>query len=427
MRTLYTIVMYLLTPVILYRLAVRGLRAPAYFGRWKERFGFFNSPGYDESIWVHAVSVGEFNAAIPLIRALRAQYPEHPFVVTTVTPTGSEQVQRVLGGEVFHVYLPYDLPAAVKRFLKRVRPRLAVVMETEIWPNLFYACREQMIPIVVANARLSERSLRGYRPVRSLAAMSLNCSTRVAAQTETDLERLLLLGGEPDIMRVVGSLKFDLDVPAELAPMGQEIRQTWGANRFVMVAGSTHEDDEVPLMQAWAQLQAIDPDALLVIAPRHPERFARVVGRCRSAGYRTGQRSVEAAATHNTQCFVVDTLGELMRYYAAADLAFVGGSLAHVGGHNVLEPAALGVPVLVGPHTFNFSEITRMLLKRGGARRVRDANELGTAIVELHSDRDALKAMGRAGSKLVLENKGALSRTLALISEAEEVEIKPLK
>ncbi len=418
MRTLYTIVMYLLTPVILYRLAVRGLRMPAYFWRWKERFAFFPPPGITDSIWIHAVSVGEFNAALPLIRALMERYPAHSFVVTTVTPTGSEQVTRVFGERVFHVYLPYDLPAAVGRFLDAVKPRIGVVMETEIWPNLFCGCRDRGIPIVVANARLSERSLRGYRPVRSLAAMALNCATRVGAQTRTDRDRLLKLGGRPEILEVVGSLKFDLQLAPNLAARGRALRAAWGAERLVLVAGSTHEDDERPLMQAYARLLEIDPAALLVIAPRHPERFARVAARCRGLGYRTATRSTERSAGPETQCFVVDTMGELMNYYAAGDLAFVGGSLAKVGGHNVLEAAALGVPVIVGPHTFNFAEITRMLLEQGAAVRVRNAAQLSRAVIDLAADPEGRARMGRAALALVTANRGALARTLELIEEA---------
>ncbi len=420
----YTLVMYLLIPVILYRLAIRGLRAPAYFKRWRERFGFFPKPDFDHSIWVHAVSVGEVNAAVPLIRSLMAHYPGCPFVVTTVTPTGSERLLQVFGDQVFHVYLPYDLPAAIQRFLDRVNPQIAVIMETELWPNLLQVCYGNRIPIVIANARLSERSLRGYRPVQALAAMALNCASHIAAQTHTDENRLLRLGGDPDKIDVVGSLKFDLQLSKGLEEDGRKIRSQWGKQRFVFIAASTHEDDEGPILETFAHLLQRDASALLVIAPRHPERFARVVSRCRSAGLHTAQRSVEAQATAKDQCFVVDTLGELMRYYAASDLAFVGGSLAQVGGHNVLEPAALGVGVLVGPHTFNFSEITELLLDRGGAARVHSATELTQRLLALHADRDALRAMGQAGFDLVQENRGALERTLALVEAAAPAQLR---
>jgi len=418
MRRLYTVVMYLLTPVILYRLAVRGIKAPAYFGRWRERFGFFKKPDFSGSIWIHAVSVGEVNASIALVHELKRRYQDRQFVITTVTPTGSERVTTVFGDDVFHVYLPYDLPAAVRRFLDRVQPVLAVVLETEIWPNLFCQCYQRQIPIVIANARLSERSLKGYRPVQSLAAMSLNCASSVAAQTQTDAERLRKLGGKPEILHVVGSLKFDMQWPEDLSEIGQELRHSWGKDRFVWVAASTHEDDEIPVMEAYQKLLLRDPDALLVLVPRHPERFSRAISRCRSLGYRTVTRSEDAEPDFSTQCLVVDTMGELMRYYAAADVAFVGGSLAYIGGHNVLEPAALGIPVLVGPHTFNFSEITALLLNRGGATRVENEVALSREIIELYTDPELRKKMGQDAYKLVLENRGALKRTLELVEHA---------
>lgn len=410
--------MYLLTPVILYRLAVRGLRARAYFWRWRERFGFFPKPDFDSSVWVHAVSVGEFNAAMPLIRQLMTHYPDQALVVTTVTPTGSDQVIRNLGDQVFHVYLPYDLPAAVNRFLDRTNPLFAVVMETEIWPNLFGVTRDRGIPLVVANARLSERSLKGYRPVRSLVANALNCATAVAAQTETDRQRLRKLGGRPEILHVVGSLKFDLQLPPGLEKFGSEVRSEWGSDRLVVAAASTHEEDDEAVLPAFIELTRQHPSALLVIAPRHPERFARVIARCRALGLATASRSEDRAATPTTQVFVIDTMGELLKYFAAADIAFVGGSIAKVGGHNVLEPAALGVPVLVGPHTFNFAEITEMLLSRQGAMRIDDASTLARRLCELADNPSLRRDMGRRGFDLVRENRGALQRTLELVQSA---------
>lgn len=418
MRILYTLVMYLLTPVILYRLAIRGLRAPAYFARWRERFGFFPAPPMENSIWVHAVSVGEFNAAIPLVRALMKRFPESPFVITTVTPTGSDRVVQVFGDEVFHVYLPYDLPAAVRRFLRRVRPALGVVMETEIWPNLFYACASRDIPIVVANARLSEQSLRGYRPVKSLAAMALNCASSVAAQTQTDADRLMALGGRPELIQIAGSLKFDQELSPQLRSAGEQLRDHWGSDRFVWVAASTHEDDEGPVLEAFQELLRHDSEALLILVPRHPERFSRAVSRCRSLGLATSQRTVEELPTREIQCFVADTMGELMMFFAACDVAFVGGSLAPIGGHNVLEPAALAKPVLVGPNTFNFADINEMLVRAGGSIIVQSTPELEQAIVHLAAHREQRLAMGQAAYELVERKRGALGRIMALVEVA---------
>lgn len=420
MHRLYTVVMYVLTPVIMYRLAVRGLKAKAYFRRWKERFGFFPKPDFSRCIWVHAVSMGEVNAALGLVRRLTDAYPQERLVVTTVTPTGSERLIQVLGDSVFHVYLPYDLPAAVGRFLDRVKPVFAVVMETEIWPNLFCSCHDRGIPIVVANARLSERSLRGYRPVQSLAAMALNCATRVGAQTRTDADRLLRLGGDAHRIDVVGSLKFDIAIDPKLRSDGLQMRRHWGEERFVFVAASTHEDDEVAVMDAFAKLRERDSRALLIIVPRHPERFPRAIARCRSTGLRTATRTLDTLPDPDTDCFVVDTMGELLRFYAAADVAFVGGSISFVGGHNVLEPAALGIPVLVGPHTFNFSEITELLLSEGGAVRVADGAVLGTELLRLCGSPEDRRRMSECALALVDGNRGALDRTMEIIHQAWE-------
>ena len=418
MRKFYTVLMYLLTPVILLRLSLRGFRAPAYFKRWKERFGFFKPPEMEGSIWIHAVSLGEFNAALPLIRALITLFPQRAFVVTTITPTGSDQVIKELGDSVFHVYLPYDLPSAVKRFLSRVKPCVGVVMETEIWPNLFFTCSDRDIPIIVANARLSEKSLKGYRPGREMVALALNSTHSIAAQTETDYKRLIRLGGNPELLHLVGSLKFDLRVSEQIIETGQKLRQNWGKDRFVVIAASTHEDDETPLLEAFPRLLANDPNMLLIIAPRHPERFSRVIVRCKSQGYNVVQRSSGHAVTPETQIFVVDTLGELLNFYAGSDIAFIGGSLAEIGGHNVLEPATLGIPVLVGPHTFNFAEVTKLLLDKHGAHRVHDAQELGDAFIKLHKDDHLREQMGRNGLALVEENRGALERTVKLVQLA---------
>jgi 3-deoxy-D-manno-octulosonic-acid transferase len=415
MRVLYTVTMYLLTPVILYRLAVRGLRARGYFSRWLERFGFFPYAGLDTTVWVHAVSVGEVNAAAPLVEALRRRYADQRIVVTTVTPTGSNRVRQLWGDRVFHVYLPYDLPASVRRFLDRIRPRIAVIMETEIWPNLFFECEHRAVPIVVANARLSERSLRGYGPVRPLARDAIRCATFVAAQSHHDAERLLELGARPERLRVVGNLKYDMHVPVDFAQEAALTRATWGTARPVWIAASTHEGEELAVIEAHSRLMRRFPDALLLVAPRHPERFKPMAQLCRSYGFATATRSEDRQAASDTQCFVIDTLGELVAYLACADIAFVAGSLDPIGGHNVLEPAALGVPVLVGPNTFNFTEVTDLLLERGAAQRIGNAEELALALQRLLDDPARRRVMGEAARLTVEQERGAVTRTLAIV------------
>lgn len=420
LRLLYTLTMYLLTPVILYRLAARGLRYRRYLSRWKERFGFFPAPGFNNSSWVHAVSVGEVNAAVPLIEALMRTYPEAPMVVTTVTPTGSERVQKLFGDRVFHVYLPYDLPASVKRFLDRIKPRFAVIMETEIWPNLFITCRERAIPIVVTNARLSERSLRGYGPVRPLARRAIRCASFVAAQSPLDAERLRALGAAVTRLAVIGNLKFDMPVPPSLAGTGEQLRQGWGRRRPVWIAASTHEGEEMPVLKAHTAVLQRYPDALLLIAPRHPERFRPVIGACRSLGFATRTRSEDEVADERCQCFVVDTMGELLHFYAAADIAFVGGSLEPIGGHNLLEPAALGKPVIVGPHTFNTEEVASSLIEAKAVLRVENAEQLGAAVIRLLTQEDLRRAMGQAAQAVLERERGAVERTLRIVEQVLE-------
>lgn len=410
LRFLYTALVYVATPLILYRLAFRGIRQRGYLDRWRERFGFFDTPDFESSIVVHAVSVGEFNAALPLIEALMQRFPDQGLVVTTITPTGSERVIKVLGKRVFHVYLPYDLPGSIRRFLRRVRPKLLVVMETEIWPNLYFTCRSHGVPILIANARLSERSLKGYGPGQPLAQYAVRCASWIAAQSQTDADRFLQLGAEPSQVEVVGNVKFDMPVPAGFAARGQVQRSHWGGERPVWMAASTHEGEEQPVLAAHARVLQRFPDALLLLAPRHPERFRAAAARCRAYGFNTRQRSEEGLPGADTQCFVIDTLGELLQFYASADVAFVAGSLVPIGGHNTLEPAALGVPVLIGPHTFNFEEISERLLAAGAAVRIADADALGSQLQRLLGQPDLRRQMGAAGRTTVEAQRGAVGR-----------------
>jgi len=417
-RYIYSLGMYLMSPVILYRLAWRGIRYREYLERWPERFGYFPDPGVRDSIWVHAVSMGEVNAAVPLIEALMERYAGRDVVVTTVTPTGSARVQKLFAERVFHVYLPYDLNGPVRRFLDRVRPSLAVVMETEIWPNLFLTCRERGIPIVIANARLSERSLRGYRPVWPLARQAVRAANYVAAQSPQDAERLLRLGAAPERLSIAGNLKYDMVVPPGLAQSGAMLREYFGHGRPVWIAASTHEGEELPVLAAHMRVLKRFPDAVLVLVPRHPERFRPATQLARQLGLATRTRSEDNLAESDTQCFVVDTLGELLLFYAASDLAFVAGSFDAIGGHNVLEPAALGIPVLVGPNTFNFEEVTDSLLAAGAAERVADGPALGDAVVRLLEDEPLRQRMGIAALAAVQRERGAVARNLAAIDHA---------
>lgn len=414
-RLIYTLTLYLLMPYAVYRLAARGIKYHSYLARWRERFGFFPDPGIRDSIWVHAVSVGEVNAAVPLIEALMQRYSDSRLVLTTVTPTGSERVQQLFGERVFHVYLPYDLTSAVKRFLDRVSPRLAVIMETEIWPNLFMTCAERRVRILIANARLSERSLRGYWPIQPLVQRAVRCADFVAAQSASDSERLLELGVQPERLAVVGNLKFDSAVPEGAETRGLAFREAAGPGRPVWIAASTHEGEELPVLEAHAAVLRRFPDALLLIAPRHPERFRPVAAACRAFGFATATRSEDGSAAPANQCFVVDSLGELLDFYAAADVAFVGGSLVPVGGHNLLEPASLGKPAVVGPHTFNFAEVTEDLITAGAAVRVEAAATLGPVLVGLLARDVERCSMADAAAAVMARERGAVDRTMAII------------
>ncbi|MGC1549732.1 MAG: lipid IV(A) 3-deoxy-D-manno-octulosonic acid transferase [Rhodanobacter sp.] len=415
MRYLYTLAMYLVTPLIVLRLLTRGMRYGNYHRRWPERFGVFRAPDLRGSLWVHAVSVGEVNAAEPLIKALRADYPNAPLVVTTVTPTGSARVHQLFGDSVFHVYLPYDLPFSVHRFLQQVRPRLALIVETEIWPNLYFGCRRRGIPLMIVNARLSERSLRGYAPIRALLRSALGCVRQIAAQSRTDAARYRLLGADPALITVSGNMKFDMPVPDGAVDKGAALREEWGRLRPVWIAASTHEGEELFVLEAHLEVLKRFPDALLLIAPRHPERFRVVENSVRSLGFTLATRSADMAPGAAHQVFVIDTMGELMPFYAAADLAFVGGSLVPIGGHNVLEPAALSRPVLVGPHTFNFEEITLTLIREGAAKRVSHGEQLGAEILRLLRDTERREHMGQVARVVFDSERGAVRRVMGLI------------
>ncbi|HEX7339985.1 MAG TPA: lipid IV(A) 3-deoxy-D-manno-octulosonic acid transferase [Rhodanobacteraceae bacterium] len=418
MRLFYTFVLYLALPVLLLRLAVRGWRHGEYHRRWSERFGFFRAPGFKRCLWVHAVSLGEVNAAEPLIRAMMARYPQWPMVVTTGTPTGSQRVRQLFGERVFHVYLPFDLPLAVGRFLRRVRPALGVIVETEIWPNLYAGCRRRGIPLIIANARLSRRSLRGYIPVGLLLKSALRCVRHVAAQSRLDAARYRLLGAHGTHISVVGNLKFDMPVPPGLVARGLALREGWGVRRPVWMAASTHEGEEQAALAAHCAILEQRPDALLLLAPRHPERFQAVAQLVAAAGLRLATRQADGLPGADTQCFLIDAMGELMTFYAACDVAFVGGSLAHIGGHNVLEPAALAKPVVVGPHTFNFEGITATLLKRGAALRIEDGAALGAAVLSLLEDDKRRVRMGERALDAFDRERGAVTRVMALVDEA---------
>ncbi|MEK6806688.1 MAG: lipid IV(A) 3-deoxy-D-manno-octulosonic acid transferase [Pseudomonadota bacterium] len=410
MRVLYTALLYLLTPFMLLRLIWRGFSLRDYWQRWPERFGFVPRAPAGVAVWVHAVSVGEALSALPLVNELIARYGHGHVWMTTMTPTGSARVHAALGGRVIHSYVPYDLPGAVGRFLDSARPRQVVFMETELWPNLLHAVKARGIPLTIANARLSPRSFKGYSRIRGFIGEVLACATRIAAQSELDAERFRALGAQR--VDVMGNLKFELAVPDEQRARGVELRRQLGAARPVWVAASTHEGEEAVLLETHRRILQQLPQALLILVPRHPQRFDSVARLIEKSGLSFTRRSAPGSSAHAV--LLGDSMGEMFSYLAAADLAFVGGSLVPVGGHNVLEPAALGLPVLFGPFMHNFLGAAQ-LLTEAGAGQESDVEDLSGDVLRLLNDPATCSRMGEAGRKAVEANRGALARLLKLL------------
>ena len=416
MRLLYLVAVYLTAPLISVALLWRGLRDRSYWHNFRERFGF-GTPRTPQGVWLHAVSVGEVQACAPLVSALYRRHPQLALTVTTFTPTGAARARALVGNLADVRYVPFDLPGAVRRFLRRVDPRLAVIFETELWPNLYRECGRRRVPLVLASARISERSLGRYRRLGALFSDALSQASVIAAQGEADAARFRALGADPDSTHVTGNLKFDFELPAGLAERGRQLRAECAPGRALWVAGSTHEGEEAAALEAQRRVREADHGALLVIAPRHPARFASVAQQLAAAGVRFVRRSEAGVAdfAEAPEVLLLDSLGELLEFYAAADLAFVGGSLVPVGGHNLLEPAALGIPVLTGPHNFNGAEVARLLIARGAAEVVHNAGELGARVSALLADPAERARIGAEGRACVEGSRGALEKLLALI------------
>jgi 3-deoxy-D-manno-octulosonic-acid transferase len=413
MRRLYSLLIYLAVPFAFAAVLWRGLRARGYWQAPGERFGWGRASA-NGSIWLHAVSLGEVSAAAPLVRALKTRYPQHPMVLTTATPTGRARARALFGDTVDVRFLPYDMPGAVARFLDRIRPRLGIIMETELWPNLFSECERRGVPLLLANARLSAKSVARYRRFGSLARGIFSATTMIAAQTREDAERFIAIGAKSAATCVVGNIKFDVDTGTGASGVGRELRGSVGGARPLWIAGSTHAGEEEQVLAAHEELPA---DALLLLVPRHPDRFESVGELLNQRGVKFVRRSARLAPDAATRVLLVDTVGELATLYAAADAAFVGGSLVPIGGHNLLEPAALGLPVLTGPSHANGEEIARLLLAEGAALEVRDARELAAALRRLLADSQERRRMGDIGRRIVESNRGSVARLLELIEK----------
>ncbi|MCL4142917.1 UNVERIFIED_CONTAM: hypothetical protein GTU68_064737 [Idotea baltica] len=417
-RLLYTLLFYLLMPLVLVRLLWRSCKAPEYRKRLVERFGFVPTVPVDQKvIWVHAVSVGETLAAVPMITQLQSQYPEYLLVVTTMTPTGSARVKSVFGDSVYHVYAPYDLPDILNRFISTVHPDLLVIMETELWPNLIHHCHKEDIPVVVANARLSEKSAKGYQKFSSLTAPMLQKLSCVAAQHQNDGARFTSLGLGGTQLSVTGNIKFDVNLDDEVKTQAGLLKSQWRGERErpIFLAASTHRGEDRIILDGFEQIRSHFPELLLVLVPRHPERFDEVAELCVQQGLNVCHRSSEGSLSSSDQVLLGDTMGELLLFFGACDIAFVGGSLVPVGGHNLIEPAIWAIPVLSGPHLFNFSEASRLLRESQGMVICEDASAIAEEVVALLQNPQSATRMGQAAKSVTDNNRGALGRLLVII------------
>ncbi|AFU99414.1 lipid IV(A) 3-deoxy-D-manno-octulosonic acid transferase [Simiduia agarivorans] len=413
-RLLYTLTLYLALPFIALRLLWRARKAPAYARRWSERFAAGGALPTEPCIWVHAVSVGETLAALDMIRRLQAEYPDKPLLVTTTTPTGSERVRAALGDSVHHVYLPYDLPDHWWRFFRRLRPRVLIVMETELWPNLVAAASRRHIPVLLANARLSARSARGYARFSALTRPMLQRLACVAAQQQADADRFVALGLPASRLRVTGSIKFDLHLPEALRAQAQALHQAWvPADGKLWLAASTHEGEDAICLAAHRLASGQIPGLRLLLVPRHPERFGKVTSLAAEQGFRTVRRSEYGGG--DFEVMVGDTMGELLAFYGACDFAFVGGSLVPRGGHNMIEPAAWARPVISGPHLFNFSEVARLLEQAQALTLAENSEQLAEVLVSWCEQPALAMQKGQAALQVADANRGALDRLLAEI------------
>ncbi len=417
MRTLYTCLFYLATPFILLRLLWRSIKAPSYRSRWRERFGLYNRKYRQDVIWFHAVSVGEAEALFPLAKLVLQHHPDANLLITTTTPTGSARVKAVMQNSVGHVYLPYDIPFAITRFMQCFKPKMAVVMETEIWPNLFAYCGKHKMPLYIINARLSEKSAKGYQKLPALVCSTLAHVKLIAAQTQDDALRFAAIGAKSDAVKVLGNIKFDGSVSNETIIQGRQLKIGLFDGRFVWLVASTHKDEEAIFLEVYKQLKQEIPNILLVIVPRHPERFAEVKKLAGHHQLTVASRSVNDPCHQHTDVYLADTMGELKMMYAASDVAFVGGSMVPVGGHNILEAAVVGTPILFGPYMANFKDIAEGMLRLGGAIQCHDKSEIFNAMIALYSDPTYRQSLIGNGKEFVRLNKGALTNVFDILSQ----------
>ncbi len=419
-RFIYCLFVYLAIPFVLSRLIYRSLRAPLYAMRWGERFGFISlSPRNESLIWIHAVSVGETLAAAPIVAALKSSYPKFHILVTCMTPTGSEMIKTIFGDTVMHCYAPYDIPDAIARFLGRSAPSTLIVMETELWPNMIAACHARNIPVIVANGRLSQKSATGYSRIGLLAKPMFGSLHSVAAQSADDADRFIALGSSVSSVSVTGNIKFDMTIEPKLHAQATILRESWQRNgkELIWLAASTHPGEDEIILDAFKKIKRRLDHVMLVITPRHPERFTPVYRMAQDTGLGVLRCSKITTQGFDADILIGDTMGELIIYYGASDIAFVGGSLVPIGGHNMIEPAAWEKPIISGPYIHNFNEVAKLLYDAEALAFCETADELASQVMQLCEDEEAGKAMGRAAARVVKKNRGALIQLMALVSD----------
>lgn len=395
---------------------LRSTKLPAYRSRLLERLGVYPKLGFKPNgIWIHAVSVGEVVAAVPLIKALQSKYTSVPITVTTMTPTGAQRVQQMLGNTVTHVYIPYDIPWCIVSLIKKIQPLCLIIMETELWPNLLNTCKTRAIPVIIANARLSDRSFPRYMRFRWFLQQMLHDISYVATQSELDTQRFIQLGLDANKITTVGNLKFEVQVDELQLQAGKALKASIG-ERLILVAASTHDGEEQLVLQSFKQIQQSYPDCLLILIPRHPDRFNNVAELLTQQQVNFIRRSSRANCTNDTTVMLGDTMGELYMYYAAADVAFVGGSLVPVGGHNLLEPAAIGVPCITGSNLENFKDIAKLLSGAGLLKIVQNSAQLTQQCLIWFKSAELRSQFGHNAKQIMLQNRGATEKIVDIIN-----------
>jgi len=413
-RQIYTLVLWLLLPYVFFHLLWRARKQPEYLSHIPERFGFYKVQTDKPIIWLHTVSVGETRAASTLIKRLQVSYPDHTILLSHTTPTGRDASEQLYGDSVIRVYLPYDYPFAIQRFLQHFKPRIGVLLETEIWFNLIHQSNTLLIPLLLLNARLSEKSARSYKRFTSLTKTGLSQLNLVAAQSTEDAVRLASLGAEN--VTVMGNLKYDIEPPKPIHETGKHLRNLFGLNRPIFLAASTRAGEEKLLLESLNQIDL--PGLLTVIVPRHPQRFEEVASLIAQHGIQFQRRSENLPVSADTKVVLGDSMGEMLAYYVACDITFIGGSLLPLGGQNLIEACAVGTPVLIGPHTYNFSQATMLAIENGAAIRIQNADNLAQTLHQLLLQPEKLAQMGKAGLSFVNANKGATEKALSKINQA---------